>query len=76
MKKSVLKKLLSIKKRFHIFALEWKDSDTAPIKATINGIEIEFKDLEVRACLKYWKDSPSAFSDLMAAVKTAYDEAE
>ncbi|MDD4110053.1 MAG: hypothetical protein PHS54_00705 [Clostridia bacterium] len=76
MKKSALKKLLSIKKRFHIFALEWSDSDVAPIKVTLNGIDIEFDDLEVRACLKYWKDSPSAFSDLMAAVKSAYDKAE
>lgn len=76
MKKSVLKKLLSIKKRFHVMALEWQDSDIAPIKVKINGIDVEFDDLETRACLKYWKDSPSAFSDLMAAVKSAYDKAE
>ena len=76
MKKSVLKKLLSIKKRFHVMALEHKRLDAETIEITINGIAIQTKNPEAPAFLKYWKDSPSAFADLMGEVKALHDAAE
>lgn len=76
MKKSVLKKLLSIKKRFHVMALEHKRLDEETIEISINGIAIQTKNPEAPAFLKYWKDSPSAFADLMGEVKALHDAAE
>ena len=77
MKKSNLKPLLRIKKRFHIYAIECNlQQDVAPVKAKINGIDIEFSDLGALSFLQYWKDSKSAFANLLAAIKEAYDKAE
>jgi hypothetical protein len=64
-----MKKLLQIKKRFHIFSLEHKRLDEETIEITINGIAIQTKNPNAPAFLKYWKDSPSAFADLMKEVR-------
>ena len=78
MKKSVLKPLLKIKKRMHVFAIKVVEVDPVQktAKAEINGIEIEFKNLTDTAFLSYWKDSKSAFATLLVEIQRAYDEAD
>ena len=68
-----MKKLLQIKKRFHVFSLEHKRVDAETIEITLNGIVFQTKNPEAPAFLKYWKDSPSAFADLMADVKAVHE---
>ena len=78
MKKSVLKPLLKIKKRMHVFAIKVVEVNAAEktANAEINGIEIEFKNLSDTAFLSYWKDSKSAFATLLAEIQRTYNEAD
>ena len=76
-KKQTIKKLLQLKKRMHIFAIEFNPlADVAPLVVKINGIEIKFDNLDILSSLKYWKDSKSALQAIFDAIKDAYEKAE
>ncbi len=77
MTKSQLKPLLKIKKRMHICALKVTllSEDRKNAMLEINGVPVDFYNLESADFLSFWKDSPSASAMLLREIKRAYDEA-